>query len=382
MQKTLFITTIYPPDTGGIELCLHNIIKRLPHNKAVVLTRKAASLSDFDKTENYPIYRRSLEARFLRPRWLFSPILAFKVALKEKVGSVQAAHGFASYFSAFWLHKLLGLPYFVWAYGLDILSMQKSPLISWWVRRIYAQAQGGIANSNFTKELMIQMGLEASGVRVVYPGVQSDNFKPDLPDNGVLQKYNIPKGKNILLSVSRLVSRKGFDLVIRALPEILKKFPNTLYLIGGRGPDARRLRALTVKNPRVGKAVRFLDFIPECDLASLYNLASIFLMPSRFIEGDGDVEGFGMVFLEAGACECPVIGGRSGGIPEAIIDGKTGFLVDPKDPRDLRDKVIMLLGDSQLRKRVGQAARKRVVLEFNWDKIVGDFVRAVDELIR
>ncbi len=373
MRKTLFITTIYPPSIGGIELCLYNIIKRLPEGKAVVLTKKAKRSFTFDQREDYPIYRRRLELPYLKPRWLFSPILALPIALKEKVKSVQAAHGFASYFAAFWLWKLLGLPYFVWAYGLDILSMRKSCLVSWWVKRIYKGAEGGVANSNFTKGLMIEMGLEASKIRVVYPGVQSDDFKPGLPKRGVFQKYNIPEGKNILLSVSRLVSRKGFDLVIRALPEILKKFPNTVYLIGGRGPDSERLRVLAAKNSLVKKAVRFLGFVPDYDLASLYNLASIFLMPSRFIKKHGDVEGFGMVFLEAGACGRPVIGGRSGGIPEAIVDGETGFLVDPRDPRDLADKVIMLLGDSNLRKRIGQAGRERAVLEFNWDKIVRNF---------
>jgi len=379
MRKILFITTIYPPSIGGIELCLYNIIKRLPEGKAVVLTKKAKGSSTFDQREDHPIYRRRLELPYLKPRWLFSPILALPIALKEKVKSVQAAHGFASYFAAFWLWKLLGLPYFVWAYGLDILSMRKSCLVSWWVRRIYKGAEGGVANSNFTKGLMIKMGLEASKIRVVYPGVQSDDFKPGLPERGVFQKYNIPEGKNILLSVSRLVSRKGFDLVIRALPDILKKFPNTLYLIGGRGPDSGRLRALAAKNLRVKKAVRFLGFVPDYDLASLYNLASIFLMPSRFIKKHGDVEGFGMVFLEAGACGRPVIGGRSGGIPEAIVDGETGFLVDPRDSRDLADKVIMLLGDSNLRKRIGQAGRERAVRQFNWGKIVKGFIRDLAE---
>lgn len=379
MPKLLFITTIYPPEIGGIEGCLQNIIKRLPKEKVVVLAQRQEGDQGFDQKQDYPIFRRRLENKYLKPRWVFSPLLAMKIALAEKVDCVQAAHGFGSYLAAWWLKRLFGIPYFVWAYGLDILAMQKSKHLSWGVRKIFKEAEGGIANSNFTKELMAKLGLAMNKIGVVYPGVEIEEFKPGLSPESIRKKYNIPQGKFILLSISRLVPRKGFDLVIRALPKILEKFPWTVYLIGGKGEDEPRLRAM-VKKYNLQKAVQFLGFVEDRDLPFLYNLADVFLMPSRFIKKEGDVEGFGMVFLEAGACECPVIGGNSGGIPEAIINGKTGFLVNPESPKDLARKVIRLLEDEKLRKKMGEAGRKRASQEFNWERITKNFQFSISNI--
>ena len=363
-------------------MCLHNIIKRLPKGKAVVLTSKRKELGqDFDgERQNYPIYRRRLETHFFKPKWLVSPFFGLRIALKEKVEFVQAAHGFASYLAAWVLKKLLGLPYFVWAYGLDILAMRKSRFLRYLVKRIYKEAAGGVANSNFTREEMSRLGLPLEKISVIYPGVDQSCFRPGLATAEVEKKYHILPEKKILLSVSRLVSRKGFDLVIRALPAILEKFPNTIYLIGGKGPDEARLRAMVEKSsdPKIQEAVKFIGFVQDADLPRLYNLADIFLMPSRQIRED--VEGFGMVFLEANACGCPVIGGRSGGIPEAIIDGETGFLVDPENPEDLAFKVIQLFRDENLGKKMGEAGRRRVKKEFNWEKIVKNFISTLYSL--
>lgn len=369
--KSLFITTIYRPRCGGIEHCLENIIKRLPTQKAFILAQFNKGAIHFDPKQNYPIFRAHLDARYIKPRWIFSPLFAFKIARKLRPEMVHAAHGFASYLSAWALKKTLGLPYFVWAYGLDILSMRKSRLMRYLTQRIYQEAAGGVANSNFTKKEMARFGLPESKIMIVYPGVDPLQFQKKLDLTQVREKYHLPNQKNILLSVSRLVKRKGFDLVLRTLPTVLEKFPDTIYLIGGRGPDLSRLQSQVSKNQKLHQAVRFIDFVSDSDLPALYSLATVFLMPSRQISED--VEGFGMVFLEANACEIPVIGGNSGGIPEAILDGKTGFIVDPDDPQDLAAKIIQLIGDENLRKQMGEAGRNRAIKEFNWDKIVNKF---------
>lgn len=372
MLKNLFITTIFPPSTGGIELCLHNIIKRLPKEKAVVLAQENDASQDFDKAQNYRILRKSLESKYLRPKWLLSPLSVLKIVRKEKPELIQAAHGFASYFSAWILKKFLGTPYFVWAYGLDILSMRKSRMMRFFVKIIYKDAAGGVANSNFTKEEMIRAGIDREKVFVIYPGVDSEKFQRQQAPESIYQKYHLPHNKKILLSVSRLVARKGFDLAIKAMPRILKKFPDAIYILGGKGPDEARLKLLVSRaSPQVQDAVRFIGFADEQDLPYLYSCADIFLMPSRQI--NEDVEGFGMVFLEANSCACPVIGGNSGGIPEAIYDGQTGFLVDPKDPQDLAEKVNSILGDKELAKKMGEQGKRRAAEEFSWEKIATTF---------
>lgn len=376
MPKNLFITTIFPPSTGGIELCLHNIIKKLPKGEAVVLTQQARASEIFDKAQDYQIFRTRLESFYFRPKWLLSPVSVLKIVRKARPELIQASHGFASYFSAWCLKKFFGIPYFVWAYGLDILSMRKSALMRFLVKMIYKDAEAGIANSNFTKKEMVKAGIDREKVFVVYPGVDSKKFSPRPVPKAIYKKYNLPADRKILLSVSRLVARKGFDLVIQALPQILEKFPNAVYVLGGRGPDEARLKSLVSRaSGKVQSAVRFIGFVDEQDLPDLYSSAEIFLMPSRQI--NEDVEGFGMVFLEANACLCPVIGGKSGGIAEAIADGETGFLVNPKDPADLAEKVNALLSDPELAKKMGERGRQRVVNEFGWEKITGGFREAI-----
>ncbi len=381
MPKCLFISTIFSPQVGGIEICLENIIRRLPPRRAVVLTQSAPHTQAFDRKQPYRIYRASLEWRLIKPRWLMAPLFALRVARREKVRCVQAAHGFAAYFAAWFLKKVFGLPYFVWAYGLDLLAMQKSRWVRFGVQRIFREATGGIANSHFTGQLMQKLGLPATKIKVVYPGVDGDIFRPGVATEAVRRKYHLPAQKKVLLSVSRLVRRKGFDQVIRAMPAILKAFPDAVYVIGGKGPDEPRLQRIVGDlKPNERQAIQFIGFVEERDLPALYNLADIFLMPSRFLKPEGDVEGFGMVFLEAGACGCPVIGGRSGGIPEAVLDQKTGFLVDPGDPQDLARKVVTLLADAGKRELMGVRARRRALERFNWQRITQDFEQALGEI--
>jgi phosphatidylinositol alpha-1,6-mannosyltransferase len=166
------------------------------------------------------------------------------------------------------------------------------------------------------------------------------------------------------MTVARLVQRKGHARIIRALAELRADIPSFKYVIVGRGPIEAELRALAAQLNLLDKVV-FAGFVPDGELNRHYNMADIVAMPNT--EVAGDVEGFGMVFLEANAAGKPVIGGRSGGASAAVADGESGFLVDSYGDEELHDALRKLLTERSLRKRMGAEGLRRVRAEFDWD---------------
>jgi phosphatidylinositol alpha-1,6-mannosyltransferase len=170
-------------------------------------------------------------------------------------------------------------------------------------------------------------------------------------------------------------------MVIRALPQVLQSIPDTVYLIVGGGPDRERLESLAVATG-VRDRVVFAGYAPDSDLPHIYALSDLFIMPSRINLEACDVEGFGLVFLEAGACGKPVIGGRSGGISDAIVEEKTGFLVDPHDPDDIAQVLVRLLSDKELSGRIGEQGRLRVIHGFSWKEISNQVHGAIEAIVQ
>jgi len=166
----------------------------------------------------------------------------------------------------------------------------------------------------------------------------------------------------VILTVGNLVERKGHDVVLKSLPKVLKEVPNTVYLIVGDGEQKQNLKEL-VDELGLGEQVIFTGRVPEKELPQYYNACDVFIMPSREI--GSDIEGFGIVFLEAGACSKPVIGGRSGGIIDAVEDGVSGILVDPTNVDEISQTLITLLTDDELARRLGRQGRKRVEEDFD-----------------
>ncbi len=190
------------------------------------------------------------------------------------------------------------------------------------------------------------------------------------------QKLGLGKNK-ILLTITRLVRRKGIDRVIKALSNVVEKHPDLVYMIVGDGPEKEYLNGLVSQN-KLEKYVYFRGKVPYSELNDYYNLCDVFVMPSRTIEPD--VEGFGIVFLEAGACSKPVIGTFSGGIPDAIAHGKTGLLVEETDINQLSEAILRLFDDEELAARLGKEGRKRILEKSNWDVIAEKMFLKISEL--
>ena len=284
-------------------------------------------------------------------------------------------------YPAAWLHARGGLPFGVIAHGADLLLLEakirRSAFKRWTARRMLARCSVMVANSGWTADLarsvLTSLGCDAlaANVRTVPLGTTPSRFHAGVDAAPVRRKYGLDGGP-WLLTVARLDFHKGIDTVVRALPAIHAAFPSARYAVAGIGSRRGALEAL-VSELGLGDAVRLLGFVPDDDLPSLYNAADVFVLASR--RYDLLVEGFGIAIVEASASGLPVIASRSGGIPEAVREGETGFLVDPDDPAAVAAKAIRLLGDDALRRRMGAAGRAAVESHYNWDRVAADLIR-------
>jgi phosphatidylinositol alpha-1,6-mannosyltransferase len=254
--------------------------------------------------------------------------------------------------------------YVCWAHGEDLSAALTSREHAWLARRVCRNASTMIANSKFTAGLIGSLGVPAQRVRTVYPGVDVDRFRPDIDATAARVQCASSDGP-VLLSVGRLQRRKGHDLVIEAIALLKGEFPGLQYLIAGDGQGRARLEDLA-RTRAVQQHVRFLGGVSDDQLPSLYAACDIFLMPTR--QDASDVEGFGIVFLEAAATGKPSIGGRNGGVPEAVSDGETGLLVEGTNSGELANAIRTLARSPTLRATMGAAGRRRVVQSFTWER--------------
>lgn len=379
MIKSLLITFYFPPSVGGIEDYLANICVG-KSDKIVVLAPKVKNSEKFDQHQNYKIYRYnffySLIVKYPRLYRLFISLILFlfiirglKIIKKENIDLIQC--GSADLSLAVWyLSKLTRKPYLVYAYGKDVTVKQNSFLSKIWKNKLISfalkRAETVVTISQFSKVKLTELGVKNSKITVINPCVNEGIFYPSQEEAiYIRKKYNL-ENKKVLLSVGRLITRKGNDYVIKALPAILKQFPNTIYLIIGKGGEEGRLQYL-VKKLALEKNVIFVGYVPDDQLNAYYNACDVFIMPSR--ELPGDVEGFGIVFLEANACGKPVIGGKTGGIRDAIVDGETGLLVNPTDVKEIGDAVLKIFSDEKLARDLGSRGYNRVIDEFHSKRV-------------
>jgi len=291
-------------------------------------------------------------------------------------------------YPARWLRVRYGLPYGVIVHGTELLLLQakigRSRFKRWTARALLGGAAVVVANSRWTAELArsvlgaLDLPALAADVRVVPLGTTPSHFRPGIDPRPVRERYGLDGGP-WLLTVSRLDTHKGIDTVIRALPAVRAAFPAARYAVAGVGarrPEFERL----VRGLGLGHAVKFLGFVGDDQLPALYNAADLYVGASR--RYDLLAEGFGIALVEASACGLAVVGGRSGGVPDAVRDGETGILVDPDDPAAVAAGISGLLADAAARRRMGDAGRRAVETYYNWDRVAADLIRIDGEFRR
>jgi phosphatidylinositol alpha-1,6-mannosyltransferase len=258
------------------------------------------------------------------------------------------------------------VPYICYAHGEDITTALDSREHAWLVRRVLRNARLLIANShNTAKILREQWELPGERVCVLHPGVDTGYFTPTPADVAMRRRLGW-KERAVVLTVGRLQKRKGHDMLVRALVEIRKTVPSVLYAIAGAGEERQPLGALVAELKLEGH-VQFLGEISDAELLGCYQQCDLFVLPNRQV--GQDIEGFGMVLLEAQACGKPVVAGNSGGTAETMRIPQTGQVVSCDGPDELAGLVAGLLADRPRREGMGEAARAWVVERFDWEAL-------------
>ncbi len=380
MKSLLISGTYFPPQIGGISEIMRGVASALGPDRVCCLIGVPANGGNISDGFKPRIYRRP--AAFAKAKYIQAVgwgMAITQIMIREQPQVVQLATAYEGYFGL-WLRRWLRLPYVVYAYGNEILDVMHTQTGYIQPRLALQQADRVLAISQFTANLVQKAGVAQERIDIVYPGCDVDHFRP-LPPSMDLRKRLLGERfrDRVILTVGNLVARKGHDMVIQALPRLHQSIPDVSYLIVGDGPYRMELETLAAAMG-IQDRVIFAGKISNKDLPPIYALSDVFVMTSRAQLEACDVEGFGVVFLEANACAKPVVGGHSGGIPDAIEDGVTGFLADPHDPQDIANAIKRLLTDDDLAVRMGRQGRSRVVNKFTW-QMVGDRVQGILETV-
>ena len=377
-NNILVFTAEFPPIIGGLATCSYGICQGLASFGIDVLVLAPyalkKSLLDYQRI-GFKVFR--YPKLFLLREILLIPYLIYLV-FKFRITRIFCVSWYPCGIIAMLNKWLLGTPYAVQVFGSDILKkdVSKSKLrhqlkrkLFWLMRLVFSNARNIFPMSNYNKQLLQEVGAPIEKIKVVNPGVDIARFSRPVDTTLVTERYNL-RGKEIMLTVARLEDYKGQDMVIRSLEKVVKIVPNIVYLIVGEGPDEERLKDIVTSSGLEGYVV-FIKNFPQAhdELIQLYASSTLFIMVSREIEKRVEVEGFGIVFLEANACEKPVIGGNSGGIADAIVDGQTGLIVNPLDVDAISNAILRLILDKDYADYLGRTGKKRVNEYFTWDKV-------------
>jgi len=368
----LLLADSFLPHAGGSRVYYYNLYKHLTlqfPDKLTILTKKVPGWQEFDAKVNSDSFRIVRKGRPL-PNWKYHqlPKILFplwggwRLARSQKIDLVHAGDLFPQGVIAMWLKRMTGLPYLAYCHGEEVTQTdlrKYQPMVR---NTIYANADMVIAANEFARTNLLRIGIAEDKICKVLPGVDCERFFPRSRRPELVARYGL-EGKKVVLSVGRLVARKGHARVLRALAHIRDRVPPFHYLIAGEGPEKQAILSLAAELG-LSQHITLAGKIAEDQLADFYNLCDVFVLVNHVV--DGDLEGFGMVFAEANATGKPVIGGRSGGTGEAILHGLTGFLVDPECPDEIADRLLLLLQNDELSRRMGLAGMERVRVEFNW----------------
>ncbi len=376
-RPILLVSAYYPPAVGGSPILFESIYSRLEGHGHDVTVLADVSLSPgaADAARGrLRVLRRPIAPRgwgVLDPRSLGRHVAnGLRIrALARRAGAplVHCARPLPEGLAALVARRLGGPRYLCWTHGEEVQYARTSRELTFLLRRVFAGATAAIANAHNTARLIRDVCGDAASppIHVVHPGFDPERFRPAADGAAALRARFAGPDDLLLLSVGRLQRRKGHDLAIEAVAALREELPHLRYAIAGDGDERARLEALAAERG-VADRVRFAGVFRDDEVPALYAACDIFLLPNR-VEGV-DIEGFGIVFIEAAAASKPAIGGRTGGVVEAVADGETGILVSGTDAAELAGAIRRLAASEDLRGRLGTAARERALREFTWER--------------
>jgi len=363
-MRILIITRDFYPQAGGVANFIHNLADQMGKrgHKVCVL---APRMKGWEKIspQHYRICWCPAWRRLSSLPFIYHTLRLFAAGRVEKIlsGHFMSTHALGELI----LRWLFGIPYAILTHGNDLnysIRMEADEIVA---RRLLKNASLVLCNSRFTAEKLREKDY-AGDVEILYPGVDTGVFRPGVDTSEIRRKYHL-RGQRVIFTVARLVEKKNIDGVLRALPMILGKVPNVVYLIAGEGDKKEELEELVDKLSLKGR-VHFLGRIENNLLPQYYCACDLYVMPSKHVMPSQDIETFGISYIEANACEKPVIGGRSGGVTEAVVDGETGLLVDPYNTDEIAGAIVRILTDRELARRLGENGRQRTENELRWEK--------------
>lgn len=335
-SKHLLLTLEYPPASGGVGVYLANLVNNC-------------------HSYDFKVVSENLYYRWFWPRWLKSFFTLAGVRGSFKFEVLHVSHVLPMGYVALLARLFWRVKYAVYLHGLDFNLTQKSGWKKYWTRRILRHAAVVVVNSEFLRKKILDFAGPIN-CEVIYPTMNTKLVQAlvdDLAVENIKNKFGVQPDVVTILSVGRLVRRKGQHLVISALKNLSAQIPDFKYIIVGDGPEKENLEKLIKDNDLEGKVFLTGAITPEQGLANYYRAADIFAMPT--VSSGGDEEGFGIVYLEAGMFGLLVIGGQGEGVKEAIAEGETGFIVNSSD--ELENVLKKLFLDKNLRVQMGEAGK-------------------------
>jgi phosphatidylinositol alpha-1,6-mannosyltransferase len=362
--RVLVVTNDFPPRPGGIQSFVHGLVSRLPPDGVVVLTSRWRGCEEFDADQPYEVVRADT-----------SVLLPTPAVRRQAVSLLRERGCDAVWFGAAAPLGLLA-PALRAAGARRLVATTHGHEVGWsmvpaarrLLRRIASSVDVLTYLGEFTRtHLAREVGPYADRMARLTPGVDAAVFRPG-GGAGVRASLGLA-GRPVVVCVSRLMPRKGQDVLLRALPTIRATVPDAALLLVGGGPSRGDLERYVDRNGLRDHVV-LTGSVPAAELPSYYGAGDVFAMPCRSRLGGLDVEGLGMVYLEAAACGLPVVAGRSGGAPDAVRDGDTGVVVDGSSTDDVAEAVSGLLSDPARAAAVGARGREWVEREWSWDRSV------------
>lgn len=361
-MKTVLLTLEFPPAVGGVENYYGQLSNTWPAELIVV-----------DNSEH-----KLLKPRAFGLKWL--PTIKTIITLIKQtqpdwflIGEVLPL-GTAAWLTSY----LFNFKFAVFLHGLDFSLATQTSWKKFITRKILNQAKLVICANSYTADLVIKFLGKNHKVRIANPGIKTEAPLVRSELLASLKNNYLVEGNKVLLTIGRLVKRKGVADVLTVLPEILQAVPNLTYVIIGNGPEETKFRQLMADPNLSGKVFLFTNTSEEEKWAWL-KLCDIFVMPTKEIKGD--YEGFGIVYLEANLFNKPVIATKSGGVGDAVINEVNGLLVEPNQPLALEQAIIKLATDEELCFKLGHQGKERAINSFAWPKIsqqIFNYLKAIN----
>lgn len=356
--KRLLITCDFPPVPGGQSSFFGNLWSQAgPEDSSVLMVPRDSAYTSADHRLWKIIRFRCIRGeqwhrRIIRLGLISVQMLIALVVFRPR--EIHAGQLMVTGLPACAMSWLLNAQIFLYAFGSDVMEFHGRRWARPFLQRLFRESSLVFACSSFTASFIADRYEVREKIRLLHPGVEERFFlcDTDLTDH-LKYRYSL-HGKKVVLSLGRLIERKGFDMIIRSLPRMVDDVPNLHYLIGGEGPFKEKMENMVLESG-LQEYVTFCGAIDMKELPSFYRLADVFAMIPRMLEKRGDVEGFGIVYLEANAAGIPIVASRSGGASDAVKNGVNGLIVnDPADPIEIAKKIKIILTDEQLKEKLSR----------------------------